>query len=204
MKRMMTLVPVLAVIAAAQPESLLHLARSSTPEPVLSYGDWMAGGFGTVAAEAVGTPADDVGTTGWALDGAALLIVRSHGEDGSELALVSAETGAERTVLVLPGETPTRAVLSPDGRYVAYDVPAVGSPEQRDVFVAAVSGGAPQRVLHGTAANERLVGWAPKGDAIEFELQLNGAGYVWRTPVDEGRRSGGPVLVGRRSAERAS
>src|SRR5262249_7152132 len=70
------------------------------------------------------------------------------------------------------------AILSPDGRTIAFTSP-VGSVEQ--VFVMLASGGDPLQLTN-DAQNKRVDSFSPEGTQIYYDVNL-GSGEVWSVPT---------------------
>jgi Tol biopolymer transport system component len=131
----------------------------------------------------------------WAPDGQHILVIRRR-RDASEqeLALVAAADGS-MTMLVSAGTSfPRGAAFSPDGRFIAYDLPDEEHPDQRDIFVLALDGRQTTRIVD-AMSNDYLLGWAPTGGHILYCSDRTGTPGVWLLPVGDGRPTGEPELV---------
>jgi Tol biopolymer transport system component len=82
--------------------------------------------------------------------------------------------------------------LSPDGRYVAYDLPH-GSLD-RDVFLLAVRG-THEAVLVEHPANDFNPIWTPDGNRILFTSDRTGTFGIWVLSVADGNPQGAPELL---------
>jgi Tol biopolymer transport system component len=110
----------------------------------------------------------DTGVTGlepsdWSPDGkwiAIELFLRRR--SGTELAVVSVDTGQARVLKHTPSFS--RIFFSPDGRYIAYDLPqdATGL---LDVWVTALDGSTDSAVV-ANRGNDSVMGWAPDGHLL--------------------------------------
>lgn len=131
----------------------------------------------------------------WSPDGRHILVTRT-GSDASvqELALVDAADGSV-TVLASTGTSfPLNAAFSPDGRFIAYDLPSEEHPDQRDIFVLSVETQHLTRIVD-EMSNDYLLGWAPGGDHMLYCSDRTGTPGVWLLPVRGGRPTGEPELV---------
>ena len=88
---------------------------------------------------------------------------------------------------------PTRVVFSPDGRFIAYDLP-VGDRPARDVFVMDTRTRlATPTIVH--RANDVVAGWAPNGTSLLFTSDRSGSIGVWEVPMANGAPAGTPTLL---------
>lgn len=84
--------------------------------------------------------------------------------------------------------------FSPDGAFVAYDLRASDTSEQRDVFVMSVDGGADiPAVVH--SASDVVVGWSPDGRSLLFASDRAGSMALWALPFANGKPQGAPVFL---------
>src|SRR5205823_6457997 len=82
---------------------------------------------------------DYMAPRGWTPDGKQLLVVHTLLDRTSQIAMVSVADGSIRVIKSVAWQNPG-ASLSPDGRYIAYDLPADDKTGARDIFVLAVDG----------------------------------------------------------------
>jgi Tol biopolymer transport system component len=136
---------------------------------------------------------------GWTPDGKRLFVQFSSADD-TESALGFVDV-ADGTVLVARRfaagteyvRDATMPALSPDGRYIAYEVAAADGGRQRDIHVVAADGSRDEPVVRSTA-DERLLGWAPDG-RILFGSERDGRAGVWALRTRDGRADGAPELL---------
>jgi Tol biopolymer transport system component len=131
----------------------------------------------------------------WAPDGRNILVIRRR-RDASEqeLALVAAADGSMTMLASTGTSSPRGAGFSPDGRFIAYDLPNEEDPDRRDIFVLNVDGRHPTRIVD-DMSNDYLLGWAPAGGHILYCSDRTGTPGVWLLPVRDGRPEGQPELV---------
>jgi Tol biopolymer transport system component len=126
----------------------------------------------TIDANAVQYPAD---LWDWSPDGRWLL-GKTYGPDNSvALRLFSSAGDTTRTLKTLDWREPLRAAFSPDGRFVAYDLPAESDRRVRSIFVVSLDGSR-ERVVVGDGALNRLFGWDPDGGLM---LDVAGRRLRW-------------------------
>jgi Tol biopolymer transport system component len=136
---------------------------------------------------------------GWTPDRTRLLVRLSSADDvESALGFVNVADGRVQIVRRFAADTEyvrdaTMPALSPDGRYIAYEVPAAGGSRQRDIHVVAADGSRDEPVVR-SPADERLLGWAPDG-RILFGSERDGRAGVWALRTRDGRAEGAPELL---------
>jgi Tol biopolymer transport system component len=141
---------------------------------------------------------------GWSQDGRTVLATLSFAwastdstpaTEDSRLAMIPADGGDPRWVRSFGRHVPEHAEISPDGQWIAFDLPTGDGPGTRDIHVMPASGGDATRITT-DAVSEVLIGWAPSGDYIWYATEMEGApARVSRIPVRGGRRAGDPELV---------
>ncbi|HUF50969.1 MAG TPA: hypothetical protein VMN60_09065 [Longimicrobiales bacterium] len=131
--------------------------------------------------------------TAWKPDGSAVLVVHWRDKTGT-LLWVSVPDGAVDTIRALEdGADPVR--LSPDGRWLAYDLPFRGDQrQQRDIHVMAVDG-SNDRVVVRSPANDVLLDWVPDTRHLLFWSDRGTTPGIWAVRIADGRAAGEPVLV---------
>lgn len=130
----------------------------------------------------------------WSPDGRWIAVQRRTTDDEAQIGLVNAESGALRVLKSWRGGLSNRLSSSPDGRHLAFDLPADDRTGSRDVFVLAVDTGREiPAVVH--AANDTVVGWTPDGGRLLFASNRSGANGLWALPWRDGSPSGEPALV---------
>lgn len=130
----------------------------------------------------------------WSPDGKQILALLWDDDGTTRIAVVDAKSGATRVLKSLSWKTPLKMDLSPDGRFIAYDLPSDVSMFSRDIHVLAVRGETESQLTRETT-DERLLGWSPDGASLLFASNRGGSEGVWLLPVANGRRTGDPVLV---------
>jgi TolB protein len=128
----------------------------------------------------------------WSPDGTQIAVGLEH-RDGPRIGLVSAIDGSLRVLKSARGD-PSKMFFSPDGRNLAYDLPADGNAGQRDVFVMAVDGSRDvAAVAH--PSNDTLAGWSPDGKHLLFLSDRAGSRGLWNQPVVDGKPQDAAVPI---------
>jgi Tol biopolymer transport system component len=131
----------------------------------------------------------------WMPDGKQLLVVRSLPDGIAQIGSLTIQDGSFRNIKSFPKWSyPEHVSLSPDGRYVAYDVPTVENGSPHDIFVLATDGGAQERVVQ-DPANDSFPLWSPDGSKLVFLSDRTGDTALWVVPVKDGRANGPAALI---------
>ena len=110
------------------------------------------------------------------------------------LALVGVADGSVRMLKTWTGRPPVTAFLSPDGRYVAYDLQQEGDQDNRDIFLLDLdTDGEIALIEH--PANDLLFGWAAHGARVLFRSDRTSRYGLWVIDVDQGAAQGPPSLL---------
>jgi Tol biopolymer transport system component len=130
--------------------------------------------------------------TDWTPDGRRVLVALQK-RAGNEIALVDVRSGAVQVVRAMDWRIPARMGLSPDGRWIAYDVPSEQGAIERDIFVLAADGSAEHR-LTTHPANDLHPIWTPDGSLL-FSSERGGSVGLWLVRMRDGRAAGEPELI---------
>ncbi|MDX1393774.1 MAG: hypothetical protein R3195_05265 [Gemmatimonadota bacterium] len=87
-----------------------------------------------------------------------------------------------------------RASLSRDGETVAYDHPAGGGPDDRDIFLLA-SDASHETVLVEGEGRDEVLGWGPGDRSLFFLSERSGSPSIWRVPMSHGRAADDARLI---------
>ena len=118
-------------------------------------------------------------------------------QSGEQVVFVAVSDGSSRLVKEFDeGIRPGREALSPDDRYVAYDVAVQRDGGKYDIWLATTDGSDDVPLVE-HPANDRLLGWVPGTDDLLFSSDRNGTWDVWALRVALGRGSEPPRLVRR-------
>jgi Tol biopolymer transport system component len=133
---------------------------------------------------------------GWILDWSSdgrYLLARVAGKNGTwDLALISVADGSLN--ILKTAQTIFRAVCSPDGRYVVYELPQQKDSQLYDLFLLSIDGKSEiPLVTH--PANDRLLGWVPGTGFILFTSDRTGTKDVWALRAANGQPQGDPLLI---------
>jgi Tol biopolymer transport system component len=151
---------------------------SGDPNPRLLYND----------------PAIDwICPTDWSPDGKSLAVVITFKNGDDQMALVSVPEGKLRVLKKSRWWGTVNPYFSPDGKYLAYNMPSGAGPE-RSLFVMDIASAREVPVSPRRGRN-LMVGWSPDGTRLIFESDLNGAMALWSIAFNEGKPQGAPELI---------
>lgn len=131
---------------------------------------------------------------GWTPDGQEILC-RLMGKETTQIVFVSVANGSHRVVKTLPRTTTSHPLLalSPDGRYIAYEIPAgEGQGDASAVYVLSADGSREYSVS--TADDVRILGW-PDGERLLVWMNRLGVDGARLIRLSDGRPYGNPELV---------
>jgi len=130
----------------------------------------------------------------WSPDGARIVTVLWRPNGTYQMALISAADGSAQILKSLEWRLPGKLSFSPNGRYIAYDVPVSEDSPDRDIFIISTDGR--QEVpLPQTPAIDYDPAWTPDGRRILFASDRRGNTSVWMIPVADGKPQGAPELL---------
>jgi Tol biopolymer transport system component len=129
----------------------------------------------------------------WSPDGTRILYGAWGKEGSSDLLSIAAATGVARVVKKLDGRI-AEAVFSPDGRFIAYSVPAAAGSLIRDVFVISADG-TREAPLVRHPSDDFPIGWSADSGKVLFASDRTGSIGLWTIDVENGQPRGNPVVV---------
>jgi Tol biopolymer transport system component len=128
----------------------------------------------------------------WMPDGRHLLVLRSDGPTW-QIGIVTLEDGSYRSLKSLEWRRPNVLSPSPDGRFIAYDVPEGEGGSPLDIFLLAADG-SHEAVLR-NPANDSFPLWSADGSSLVFLSDRTGSKALWTVPIRDGRPSAPATLV---------
>ena len=131
----------------------------------------------------------------WTPDGSHIVLLAGRTDRTWQIGLVSVSDGSYRVLKTLDWRKPGRVSLSPDGKYLAYDLARNPTDDRRDILVLAIDGRQEVRVVE-HVANDSLPVWTPAGDQLMFLSDRSGTEALWQLNITAGRPSGEPRLAG--------
>jgi len=130
----------------------------------------------------------------WSADGKWLAVQLRRQDKTAQMGLMAVQDGSLRILKSVDWRGASRLMFSPDGKYLAYDLPVNDTDGQRDVFILAVDGSREvAAVVH--PANDAVMGWSPDGSALLFSSDRTDSVGLWRLRVSDGKANGAPELI---------
>ena len=130
----------------------------------------------------------------WSADGKQIIATFMRNDRTWQIAAVTVADGSVRVLKSLDWRSPQKVSLSPDGRYIAYDLQPKETARERDIFVLATDGSGETAVVQ-HAADDRVPVWTPEGDRILFVSDRTGSPSLWSIAVSQGKPQGAPELL---------
>lgn len=132
----------------------------------------------------------------WSPDGKWIAVQIQRKDNTAQIGLVSAENGSLKVLKSIDWRGPNAMYFSPDGQYLAYDLPAGESLLQRDILVLAMDGSReiPAEVH---PSDDSFLGWSPDGKRLLFASDRSGSRDLWARQFSDGKPHGQPELLKR-------
>jgi Tol biopolymer transport system component len=131
----------------------------------------------------------------WTPDGEGLVILLRRPDRSNQMALLTLADGAVRVLRTFDWRYPERARVSPDGRWIVYDLqPDEDDPDRRDIFVLATDASVETPLVQHPARDVPF-GWTPDGRHLVFGSDRTGSAGAWLVAVEGGRGAGRPLLI---------
>ena len=130
----------------------------------------------------------------WTPDGRFVAVLLRLQDGTAQIAMVSVATGELRPLKSMEWRASSNLALSPDGRYLAFDL--ADDNRRRDLHVLASDGSA-ETSLVTSSTDEGLVGWSPDGTHVVYVGDRTGSMDLWSIGVAAGKAAGEPQLLKR-------
>ena len=128
----------------------------------------------------------------WSADGTKILGVLF--EESKQMVWVDAQDGSIQKIRDIGDAYPNKFDISPDGRFVAYDLPQAEDTQTRDVFLLDLNENREIRLAE-HPADDRLLGWTPDGRRILLASNRSDKWDAWLFGIRDGMPEGLPRLV---------
>lgn len=129
----------------------------------------------------------------WSPDGKSVAILLSTKDLTKQLAILSVKDGTMRPLKSGRWPSYPRAFFSPDGKYIAYDLPQ-DSMRANDVWVAAVDGTRDARVI-AHRGNDAVMGWSPDGKHLIYTSERTSSTALFSVEIRDGVTHGVPLAI---------
>ncbi len=131
---------------------------------------------------------------GWAPDARSVLVNIIDPGNINQIAWISIADGTVRTLTSLEWHVPGLLALSPDGRFIAYDVLVRPGHPDREIRVMASDGSSESIVVPAPGIHASPV-WSRDGGRLVFKSNRSGSFGIWSVPVRNGHDEGPPTLL---------
>jgi Tol biopolymer transport system component len=135
-----------------------------------------------------------IGPYDWSPDGRWIVVDVDRTDGVRQLGVVSAQDGSLRVLKGAGWGGSTALRFSRDGRFVAFDHPAVADKRGRFVSLVAVDGSGETDVVAHDSVN-RLIDWSPDGGWLLFASDRRGSMDLWGLRVADGKPQGAARLL---------
>ena len=135
--------------------------------------------------------------TDWSADGRHILAWVTRPDNTVQLTLIAVADGSMQVLKSLGWQFPSEALLSPDGRYVAYSIGEGSSEADADppeLRILAVDGSQEVEVAP-HPAEQSMLGWTPDGGAVLFYRYDGTSGSIWQIAIEDGGPVGKAILI---------
>jgi Tol biopolymer transport system component len=130
----------------------------------------------------------------WTPDGRHIVSVLGKEDNTWQIAHVSVADGSIRVLKTLSWTAPGGMSLSPDGRFLVYDLPRDPAGDSSDIFILATDGSQETRLV-GYPSHDHNPVWTPAGDTVVFVSDRAGSPGLWHVEVSDGRPLGEPQII---------
>jgi Tol biopolymer transport system component len=130
----------------------------------------------------------------WSSDGKSILALFATKDKTSQIGFISVADGSVRVLKTLNSRLLGSVRLSPDGRYIAYDLPQKEGVLERDIFLLAADGSREILLVNHPAGDGSPI-WTPDGKQVLFISDRTGAFGLWGIGVTEGKTQEAPGLI---------
>ena len=149
----------------------------------------------TRTVDSSGSNSSSIGSPqNWSPDDARILVTIGFGTAQCRLGWLSVKDGTVTELKGPRGEGLDRAVVSPDGAWIAYAARRTGPGSDRDVYIAP-SDGTSATLLVGGPTNDAPVGWTPDGSGLVYQGTKSGTEGLWVVRISKGKATGEPEPV---------
>jgi len=131
---------------------------------------------------------------GWLADGQTVVVYGHRRDFSNAILLINSVDGNAKILKDFDWRRSYNIIVSPDGRYIAYDLaPDLDSP-QHDIYILTADGTREEKAVE-DPADDFLLGWTADGRGLLFGSDRTGSTDLWEVPISAGKPSGRPELI---------
>ncbi len=119
----------------------------------------------------------------WLSGGERLVLQVRRRDRTSQIGFVTVADGRFQSLKSVDWRGTTDLVVSPNGEYLAYDLPVSETSRNRDVFVLRWDGSRMEQRVNDRPGRHAVVGWAPDGNLVLFATERAGTMVLHGTTV---------------------
>lgn len=127
-------------------------------------------------------------------DGRTVAAVLYRHDRTIQIAMIPVDSGPARVLKSFDWRAPNDLSVSPDGRWLAYDLPRDQNDPERDIYVMALDGSGETAVVR-DKGNDIVAGWTPDGSHLLVGSARSGTPGLWAVAMANGKAQREPVLV---------
>ena len=135
-----------------------------------------------------------IGPFDWSPDGKWIAVQIRRRDQTAQIGLVSAVDGSLRVLKSVDWRGSSAMFFSPDGRYLAFDLRAAATTDQRDVFALAIDGSREVPVAV-ESSDDTVIGWSPDGRDLLFASDRGVSVGMWAVAFEDGKIRQAPRLI---------
>ena len=136
-----------------------------------------------------------VSPVAWTPDGRRLIVKRQQQDNTWQIGIVTVADGSYQSLKSLEWRNPIGFSLSPDGRFLTYDVESGTRGSSHDIMLLALDGSRETTIVRDPANDISPVWSADASQVLFLSNRTTGTTSLWRQAVADGTPSGPPALV---------
>jgi Periplasmic component of the Tol biopolymer transport system len=130
----------------------------------------------------------------WTPDSRNVLSVMDADNRTLDIAVIPVFGGESKRLKNFVRGYPDDMSVSPDGRWLAYDISPNKTSGDRDIFVLALDGSS-ESIISEENGDDFVIGWTRDGSRLLYGSERGGTPAIWAVSVANGKPAGSPVLV---------
>jgi Tol biopolymer transport system component len=130
----------------------------------------------------------------WSPDAKEVLALVEEKGNPFHVAAISVKDGSKRILKNFNGDWAFSMKFSPDGKYIAYDLPQAQDKSKFDIFLLSVDGKQDVPLIE-HPADDRLIDWTPDGNGLLFLSDRTGSRDAWLAYMVDGTIQSEPQLI---------
>jgi Tol biopolymer transport system component len=134
------------------------------------------------------------GPLDWSKDKSFVATTMSKRDGTGQIVTIRIADGAVTVLRPVSWRGPDRLFLSPDARYLAYDLRVSEADPRSDVFVMDLASRREVAAVQ-HAAGDVVLGWSPDGATLLFSSDRTGVQAIWGQPLADGVPVGAPQIL---------